>query len=341
MPARVSEPVVISRETLMGVHADKTRFRPAAADEHMHPLEEDPSFNESMYFNAFDPRAGVGGFFRLGNRANEGYAEMTVCLYLPDGRVGFMFARPPIDSNEAFDAGGMRFEVERPMELLRVSYAGPLALLADPLAMKDPKAAFGAAEHVDCEVALEYRGLAPAFGGEGLAGFARGHYEQHVGARGRIAAGEASWELDGFGLRDHSWGPRSWHAPRWYRWLTCAADERHGFMVAIVATADGEVRRSGVLLADGEYEPIQTAEITTETEGEDRYHRRLRCLARTAGSEVEITGEVRSLIPLRHRGKARTTRISEALTEFRWDGRAALGMSEYLDDVSTPLTMGS
>ena len=23
----------------------------------------------------------------LGNRANEGYAEMTVCFYLPDGRV--------------------------------------------------------------------------------------------------------------------------------------------------------------------------------------------------------------------------------------------------------------
>ena len=33
----------------------------------------------------------------MGNRPNEGYAEMTVCLYLPDGRVGFMFKRPHIE----------------------------------------------------------------------------------------------------------------------------------------------------------------------------------------------------------------------------------------------------
>jgi hypothetical protein len=173
---------------------------PAPGDEYPHALEDDPSFNESMYFNLYDPGERVGGFFRLGNRANEGYAEMTVCLFLPDGAVGFMFARPEISSNDAFDAGGLRFGVDRPFELLRVAYDGPLALLADPLAMKDPRAAFAGAEHVTASVELEYRGLAEAFGGEGLAGFARGHYEQHVGARGRIAAGERVWEIDGFGL---------------------------------------------------------------------------------------------------------------------------------------------
>ncbi len=35
----------------------------------------------------------------MGNRPNEGYAEMTVCLYLPDGRVGFMFKRPHIEGH--------------------------------------------------------------------------------------------------------------------------------------------------------------------------------------------------------------------------------------------------
>ena len=314
----------------MGVTAETPHF-PSADDEYTHPLEGDPTFNESMYFNAYDPAAGVGGFFRLGNRANQGHAEMTVCLYLPDGRVGFMFARPEIDSNEAFRAGGLAFDVERPFERLRVAYDGPLALLSDPLAMKDPKAAFAGAEHVAASVELSYRGLAPAFGGEGLAGFARGHYEQHVGARGRIAAGDLEWEVDGYGLRDHSWGPRSWQAPRWYRWLTGNAGERDGFMVAIVATAGGEVRRSGVLLAGGAYSAIEDATIETETEGEDRYHRSLRCRARTADREVEIAGDVRSLIPLRHRGRDRTTRISEGLTEYRWEGKTGYGLSEYLD----------
>ncbi len=43
-----------------------------ASDELMHPLEPAPNFNESMYFNIADPRTRLGGFFRLGNRPNEG-----------------------------------------------------------------------------------------------------------------------------------------------------------------------------------------------------------------------------------------------------------------------------
>ena len=86
----------------------------------MHELGPEPNFNESMYFNVFDPVRRVGGFFRLGNRANEGTGEMTACVYLPDGRVGFMFRRPVVTTNDAFDAAGMRFEVVEPFEGKRV-----------------------------------------------------------------------------------------------------------------------------------------------------------------------------------------------------------------------------
>src|SRR2546428_53855 len=78
-----------------GLHG-RMKLRLEPSDEHMHPLESAKNFNESMYFNFFDPADRVGGWFRLGNRANEGYAEMTTCVYLPDGRVGFMFSRPEI-----------------------------------------------------------------------------------------------------------------------------------------------------------------------------------------------------------------------------------------------------
>ena len=76
------------------------------ADEYLHELGPETTFNESMYFNVYDPAEQVGGFVRLGNRANEGYAEMTTCLYLPDGRVAFMYNRPEISHNDAFAAGG-------------------------------------------------------------------------------------------------------------------------------------------------------------------------------------------------------------------------------------------
>src|SRR3954470_24188982 len=98
-------------------------------DEYMHELGPEPNFNESMYFNVYDPKAGVGGWFRCGNRANEGHAEMTVCIYLPDGRVAFMFKRAEISSNDAFDAGGISFEVVDPFEHLIVKYTGKVVVL--------------------------------------------------------------------------------------------------------------------------------------------------------------------------------------------------------------------
>jgi hypothetical protein len=304
-----------------------------------------------MYFNVYDPKSDFGGWFRLGNRANEGYAEMTCCLYLPGGTVGFMYARPAIDNNDAFDAGGMRFEVIEPFKELRVTYEGKVASLAEPNAMKDPRKAFTEAPHVECSVDLTYRGLSPMWGGEmefdegdkrpeDMNGFARGHYEQHVGARGRIVVGAESWDIDGFGLRDHSWGPRTWQAPYWYRWLTCNAGEDNGFMVSIVASRDGKVRRSGIVFENGGYTPIVDAKISTEWATDDYYQDVIRCLARTPDREIQINGKVKSFIPLRNRRGDAVTRIGEGLTEYTWEGKTGYGLSEYLDQIEDGTPVG-
>ena len=49
-------------------------------DDYTHPVGPETNFNESVYFNFFDPAQQRGGFLRIGNRANEGYAEMTVIV---------------------------------------------------------------------------------------------------------------------------------------------------------------------------------------------------------------------------------------------------------------------
>ena len=64
------------------------------ADDLMHQNTGESNYNESAYYNFYDPAQRLGGFVRIGNRPNEGYAEMTLCLYLPDGTAGFMFGRP-------------------------------------------------------------------------------------------------------------------------------------------------------------------------------------------------------------------------------------------------------
>ena len=169
-------------------------------------------------------------------------------------------------------------------------------------------------------------------------GFARGHYEQHVGARGTIRVGDEEWPVDGYGLRDHSWGPRYWQSPWWYRWLTMNFDEDAGFVISIVTGRDGSQRIGGVALEDGEYRSIERAEIETEWKGADSYHQEIRATAHTAERDYEIEGTVLNLIPLRNRRKAPdgeqlVTRISEGMTEWRWDGRKGYGLSEYLDQI--------
>jgi hypothetical protein len=326
------------------------RIRLDPADEYMHALEEASNFNESMYFNVFDPAEHVGGFLRLGNRANEGYAELTTCLYLPDGRVAFMFNRPEISDNDAFDAGGTRFEVVTPFEELRTTYDGKVALLEDPLQMADPRKAFTENPWVDAHVELVHRGVSPMYGGEPVnddgsplsqdhsGGFARGHYEQHMAVSGTIRVGDDEWSVNGFGLRDHSWGPRYWQAPWWYRWLTANFDDDFGFVVSIVASRDGGRRIGGMVLRDGQYEHISEAKIATNWSGADMYHADLRATATTNRDTYEITGRVLNLIPLRNRrttpeGDKLVTRISEGMTEWSCNGRTGHGLSEYLDQI--------
>ena len=62
-------------------------------DEFMHAPGASINFNESVYTNGFDISSPVGGWMRLGNRVNEGYSELSVCLYLPDGRIACQFQR--------------------------------------------------------------------------------------------------------------------------------------------------------------------------------------------------------------------------------------------------------
>ncbi len=320
------------------------------ADEYMHELGPEPNFNESMYINLYDPTHGVGGWFRTGNRANEGTAEMTVCLYLPDGRVAFMFKRPSIDSNDRLEAGGMSWEMVTPFEELKLSYDGKVVVLTDPSEMANPKQAFTNNPFAECHVELTFtgQGRASMFGGEPdtpheVPGeeFAKGHYEQLVAGTGVIRVGDDEWIVNGHGLRDHSWGPRYWQAPFYYRWLTANAGPDFGFMASRVARRDGPGTRGGFVWEDGEIHLCDDVQLETEVTGDDSYHQAIQATLRSSksGREWQFAGEVLSLIPLRNRrqdpeGEWLTTRISEGMT--RWtmaDGRVGYGLSEYLDQI--------
>jgi len=311
-------------------------------DEFLHENTGEPHFNESMYFNFFDARQRVGGFLRIGNRPNEGHAETTVCLFRPDGAVAFNFKRAEIAGNDRFDAGGTRFEVEVPFERLRISYAGKACLLADPLAMSDPRKAFAENPFAEVEVALTIEGVGPMFGGERERAdsaheleFAKGHYEQHHRATGRLRIADQTFAFAGHGLRDHSWGPRSWQSPRWYRWLTANFGDEFGFMANQIVARDGSELRAGFVHRGRERTRVRDVEIETDWAEPLHVQRALRVRLHCEGGELlSVEGRVLALIPLRHRRDGQTTRIGEGMTEWRCQGRTGYGLSEYLDQIA-------
>ena len=325
------------------------RYRLEPGDEFPHAIEEAENFNESVYINLFDHDQQIGAWFRVGNRPNEGYSEVTCCIYLPGGRVGFMFSRPANTPNDAFDAGGLRIEVTEPFRHIEVCYEGTVCLLGDPLEMADPKTALSNNPHVPCTVELSYRGVAPMYGGQpvGVDGdaiaekpeesFARAHYEQHVAGQGVIRVGDERLSLDGLGLRDHSWGPRYWQNIHWYRWLPMSFDKDFALMISIIATDDGRCKIGGMVLEDGEYHLVRAADLTVQYD-DNRYQTAMTATIETASRSYDVEGRVLSLIPLRDRrttpeGRRLVTRITEGMTRYTCDGHVGFGMSEFLDQI--------
>ena len=312
-------------------------------DDYTHALGPEPNFNESMYFNFFDRGRKSGGFVRLGNRANEGRAEMTLTLYMPDGSVLFQYDRPMIENNDAMDAGGMRFEVIEPLVKLRTVYEGGAVHLKDPSQMADPRTAFKNNPWKKVKVDLIHEAAGPAYGSTGAnhkivdpeKEFAKAHYEQHMKVHGTVEVDGEVMQIDGLGLRDHSWGPRYWQAIHSYRWLTINFGPDFGMMVSTVWRDPEHRTQAGVVYRGEKMDQIVGVDIDTQFEDNGLFHKSLVAhLKLNTGEQLDVTGDVMGFIPLRNRRDGMTTHVGEGMTEFRCGDAVGYGLSEYLDQVA-------
>lgn len=329
-----------------------TAYRLSDQDEQNHTPTTELNFNESVYTNAFDADGRFGGWMRLGNRVNEGYAELSVCLYLPQGRVACQFQRPPITGNDRFEAGGLSYRVAEPLRRVGMQYTGEVMVLEDPEAMRDPARAFERAEKRRCEVVFDHVGTSPVHGGEPATetqqtmygrDFSLGHFSQHTRASGHILIGAEELKLNGFGWRDHSWGPRYWTNIYFYRLFIANFGPDRGFMLLKITDRKGVTRRCGVLQYDGDYEEIIDLDVMTEWTAL-KEPRKMRLGVRTGKRAVLIDGTVTTLLPLRNRRKVGDqmlqSRIAEGFTAWEWDGRKGVGMVEYIEMLENGTPVG-
>ena len=175
-------------------------------DDFTHELGPEENFNESVYFNFFDPAQNRGGFVRMGNRANEGYAEMTVIVWNPDGSAVFNYAKPSISTTMPGMPTVYRW-TSNPTNLSAVltarGYIWP-TLGTWQIRVKRSNRPPDAAHD------LHHEAVGPMYGHVGDPDdgnqFARAHTEQRSRIYGGIQIGnEAPEDFGGWGLRDHSW----------------------------------------------------------------------------------------------------------------------------------------
>ena len=333
-------------------------FRLDAADEFPHAAGKEPTFNESFYVNGWDLKQRFGAWMRVGNRVNEGHAELSLCIYLPDGRVACQFQKPAITANDQFRAGGLTLEVNEPFKTATASYQGEVMLLADPSLLRDPKRAFAEAPRVPASLSWKLSTLGPAHGGEPLTDeqptmygrdFSLGHFNQHTRVQGSVVVGEGEGRMaltmDGLGWRDHSWGPRTWQAIHFYRLFVGNFDDGSGLMFLKITDRAGVTRRIGVWLegTSGAYEDIEDGDVMIDWTG-DKDPATFKLGLRTAKRRIIVDGKVLSLAPLRNRreidGTIVTSRISESFTEFSSGGRKGLGVTEFIEVLEDGVPVG-
>lgn len=317
-------------------------FPPAdAADERLHALEAHPKARESVYFNAYDPEAGVGIIASMGVRPGD-RGEAVLALSLPNDRTLFALALArPQRADASFSVGGIGAAWSPVRLFFRGRLAaweagefppGPLPLLLAPRTVEvDLDVAFEpSSPAIDLVAGLseEARGIAEPLG--------RHHVEQSGRFRGHVRLdGQRLW-LEATGSRDHSWGLRDWSAADHWKLFTVRFGDDLT-LHALAASVNGRRLAGGFVWREGRifaitrvecaHEPgFGRLELEVHTETGERL-----ALRGTRQRSLRIPVELERR-PLRHlAGSPYALVLRENFTRYEALGRVAYGIAEFAE----------
>jgi hypothetical protein len=312
----------------------------ADSDDFPHPPQGDASWSESFLVQAFCPGNGIG-FYAHSNRCSFDTAlwSEVVAVYLPGDR--FAVAKGFGHGLSEHQVGGsLSFEAPRPFEENVTRYRGA-AQLIDGRILRDGPAPSGM--HVGLDVELRHHAMGAPFGvGDVRRGnFGQTHYEQHFTCPGHIVLDGERIDIEGTGMRDHTWGPRDLSVMGnhfWFhgefpdgRWLSTMYITRRGGGDALLnfhVIGDGTGMTHASLVS-------HEALIDAESQAFDPWRIELQI-----GEEThEICGEIIAPMPFSFVGPVemtlgtdRTPRASHVVYEsqarLNWNGQTGHGLCE-------------
>lgn len=324
------------------------------SDEYFHPVGDDRSWSESYYFNFTDPRLEIGAFTRMGFRPREGWADALHAVYLPGGRVAFTYGRRTDVTPEVIDAMGtadpqvanLTLRRGEPFEQWGIVYRGEAQVMHDPtvmlMATKDRPQ--GWSDPVELDMDVTFTALA---GPHYARGGSQGHFEQTGVVAGHIRLGDEEWEVEAYGVRDKSWGPRTWQAPSgsaskaaqpaavtegcFINWFSMNFGPDLALGGTCGRTADGSMRGKGWIQRDGEVTELTDVAMTTVFDPTNPLlHQTVRLTATDAGGDgIVVDGTVLTICPTKVPRRDGVTFINEGHARFQLGDRVGYGIAEH------------
>jgi hypothetical protein len=256
-------------------------------DEGLHPHDPDiESWNESIFYDFCTADAAVAGHVRIGRMPGQKRAWIW-CFVSHDGEwVAFEDPTVSLDHVREFDvrSDGFSFErtVTQPLVDNEIAARGVGRFVTGPRT-SDP-APFA--------LALRFEALGPChtIGDRGIEGHTAAEleasrFEQPMRVTGKCEIGGAAREVDGWGERDHSWGPRDWNL----EWTFLALSGPELQSMAVRVQFDEETYFDTGYLAKGAMHTVEEAEFSLDMDS-DHVAGRVRVVD-SAGRSLEGTIE--------------------------------------------------
>jgi hypothetical protein len=281
------------------------------ADEALHPIGDNPLWQESVLLHWYDRRQGIGGWHRVGHEPNNQGGRAAIWSYVFD-RSGWQYRRcgeVPLTPADCYAGGfgagsALKFGYQDNVATWTLD-DGPLRAeiqcrnlfpIVDPFPKADEVAAKRFPSHF--EVA--------------------GRVTGHVTHEGRKVA------IDGYGYRDHSWGGRDWQngMPN-HRWFTGTLGGELSFAAITAQAPTGRLTRVGYVHRHGETVQARNVDVVTYLEPDGLTHR---------GGELTLDLPTNDIVQVRFRTRAGVLfqRGSVVMVEHMCDAEG-MGMQGYCD----------
>ena len=312
-------------------------------DDLAHPVGEHPAWNESYYFFWTDRSSDLAGFCRIGVRSNQGYVESLNGVFLGGSRVCFAHHRRLIaDGGSGLHAGGLSFDCVEPMNKWQLRFDGEVEDLENGAILEVPSkqrhGTWMSKKHLN--LSLTFDAASPPHGFDIHGG--QEHFEHFGTVHGAIKIDGVDAQISGNGIRDKSWGPRTWEptltdfprdsgAPSTFiKWLVAPFGQDLAFATIIRAQPNGAHHGAGLFVRLGRNNTIVDVIATSRYRPSSALHTHIEMRGRVDGEIFEVTGEVINHIPTKIVTPGGATLITEGLV--RWTlsgGRQTLGIAEY------------